>query len=50
MDDFGLRFSVVYSTLALLLIRETDDELRRATCRALNTMLAEVFRDQSTTA
>ena len=47
MDDFGLDFSIVYSTLALFLIRETDDELRRATCRALNSMLAEVFRDQS---
>src|SRR6188474_3263818 len=47
MDDFGLDFSIVYSTLALFLIRETDDELRRATCRALNSMLAEVFRDQA---
>lgn len=46
MDDFGLDFSVVYSTLALLLIREEDEELRRATCRALNTMFADIFADQ----
>jgi len=47
MDDFGLDFSIVYSTLALFLMRETDDELRRATCRALNTMIADVFREQA---
>ena len=46
MDDFGLDFSIVYSTLALVLIREEDEELRRATCRALNTMFADIFADQ----
>jgi predicted TIM-barrel fold metal-dependent hydrolase len=46
MDDFGLDFSIVYSTLALILIREEDEELRRATCRALNAMLADNFSDQ----
>jgi predicted TIM-barrel fold metal-dependent hydrolase len=43
MDDFGLDFSIVYSTLALLLIREENEELRRATCRALNKMFADIF-------
>jgi predicted TIM-barrel fold metal-dependent hydrolase len=46
MDDFGLDFSIVYSTLALVLIREENDELRQATCRALNTMFADIFADQ----
>ena len=46
MDDFGLDFSIVYSTVALLLIREPDEEIRRATCRALNTMFADIFSDQ----
>lgn len=46
MDDFGLDFSIVYSTLALVLIREEDEELRRATCRALNAMLADIFAEQ----
>jgi predicted TIM-barrel fold metal-dependent hydrolase len=46
MDDIGLDFSIVYSTHALRLTREVDEELRRATCRALNTMLAELYRDQ----
>ena len=47
MDEFGLDFSIVYSSLALMLIRETDEEMRRATCRALNTMFAELYRDQA---
>jgi predicted TIM-barrel fold metal-dependent hydrolase len=47
MDDFGLDFSVVYSTLALLITRLEDEELRRATCRALNVMFADIYRDQA---
>jgi predicted TIM-barrel fold metal-dependent hydrolase len=47
MDDFGLDFSIVYSTLALVLMREEDEELRRATCRALNMMFADIFADQA---
>ena len=47
MDDFGLDFSIVYSTLALGTTRIADEELRRATCRALNTMFADLFGDQS---
>lgn len=44
MDDFGIDFSVVFSTLALSFMRERDDELRRAACRALNEMFADIFR------
>ena len=47
MDDFGLDFSVVYPTLALVTMREDDEELRRGTCRALNVMFADNFRDQA---
>jgi predicted TIM-barrel fold metal-dependent hydrolase len=46
MDDFGLDFSIVYSTMGLGFIREPDDEVRRAICRALNEMLADLFADQ----
>jgi len=46
MDDFGLDFSIVYSTLALVILREENEELRRATCRALNAMFADIFSDQ----
>lgn len=47
MDEFGLDFSVVYSTLALNITRLADEELRRATCRALNVMFADIYRDQA---
>jgi predicted TIM-barrel fold metal-dependent hydrolase len=47
MDDFGLDFSIVYSTIGLGLIREPDEEMRRASCRALNTMAADMYRDQA---
>jgi hypothetical protein len=47
MDDLGLDFSIVYSSLGLMLIRETDEEMRRATCRALNSMFADIYSDQA---
>jgi predicted TIM-barrel fold metal-dependent hydrolase len=47
MDDFGLDFSIVYTTMGLGLIREPDDELRGAACRALNTMAADMYRDHA---
>lgn len=47
MDDFGIDFSVVYSTMALGITRLADEELRRATCRALNVMFADIFHDQA---
>ncbi len=47
MDDFGLDFSIVYSTLALLAIREDDEEIRRGVCRAINAMFADIFSDQA---
>lgn len=47
MDSFGLDFSIVYSTVALVVTRDDDEELRRALCRALNTMFADMFRDQA---
>jgi predicted TIM-barrel fold metal-dependent hydrolase len=47
MDDFGLDFSIVYPTLALGTMRDDDEEIRRGTSRALNTMYAEQFRDQA---
>ena len=44
LDSFGIDFSVVYPTLGLQLVREEDEELRRATCRALNLMLSDLLR------
>ncbi|MGO8916496.1 MAG: amidohydrolase family protein [Stellaceae bacterium] len=45
LDEFGIDFSIVYPTLGLQLIREEDEEMRRATCRALNVMLADLFAE-----
>jgi len=47
MDDFGLDFAIVYSTLVLNVARIDDEEMRRATCRALNVMFADLFADQA---
>jgi predicted TIM-barrel fold metal-dependent hydrolase len=47
LDSFGIDFSVVYPTLGLQIIREEDDEMRRATCRALNVMLADLFAEHA---
>jgi predicted TIM-barrel fold metal-dependent hydrolase len=43
MDELGLDFSILH-TSALHLNRFPDAEVRRAGCRALNTMRAEMFR------
>lgn len=44
LDDFGIDFALVYTTLGLFYISNPDEELRRATARALNLMNAEMFR------
>jgi predicted TIM-barrel fold metal-dependent hydrolase len=47
MDDFGLDFAIVYPTLALALMGDADDDIRRGSCRALNMMFAELFSGQA---
>jgi predicted TIM-barrel fold metal-dependent hydrolase len=44
LDDFGVDFALMYTTLGLVQSTVPDAELRRATCRALNIMNAEMFR------
>lgn len=43
MDELGLDFSVVYTSLGLPILDIPDTRLRRACCRALNQFQAEVF-------
>jgi predicted TIM-barrel fold metal-dependent hydrolase len=43
LDDFGVDFAIVYSTLGLVQATLPDDEMRPVLCRALNTMNAELF-------
>jgi len=45
MDEIGIDFSVIYTSMGLHVIRNPDEEVRRAGCRALNTMYADIFRD-----
>jgi predicted TIM-barrel fold metal-dependent hydrolase len=43
LDDLGIDFAVVYTTLGLSFINLPDEEMRRAICRALNKLNAETF-------
>jgi len=43
LDDFGIDFAVVYTSLGLFYISNPDTELRRAMARAVNRMNAEMF-------
>lgn len=48
MDELGTDFAIIYPTLGLYAVRAPDDELRRAVCRAINRMHADIFRDYAT--
>ena len=45
LDEFGIDFSVVYSTFGLVATGIEDEELRRALCRAINRCNADSHRD-----
>ncbi len=47
LDEAGIDFGIVYSTAVLPLMHQRNDELRCAGHRALNTMLADMFREVS---
>jgi predicted TIM-barrel fold metal-dependent hydrolase len=44
LDDFGIDFAMVYTSLGLFYVSNPDEELRRAVARAVNRMNAEMFR------
>jgi predicted TIM-barrel fold metal-dependent hydrolase len=44
LDALGIDFAHCYTTMGLAHLYLVDDELRQATCRALNTMYAEMFK------
>ena len=49
MDDLGIDFAILYPTLGLALPTIHNTDVRRAACRALNTMNAEIcsqYRDR----
>jgi hypothetical protein len=43
LEDLGLDFTVLYPGLGLTAMHLDDDEVRRATCRALNRMYSDLF-------
>lgn len=43
LDELGLALSIVYPTLGLFTVEIADEEVRRAGCRALNRMKADMF-------
>jgi predicted TIM-barrel fold metal-dependent hydrolase len=45
MDELGFDFAHCYTTLGLSHIHLTDEAARRASCRALNMLYAEMFAD-----
>jgi predicted TIM-barrel fold metal-dependent hydrolase len=47
LDEIGIDFSVVYTSMGLHVIRNPDEEIRRAGCRALNLMYSEIFHDHA---
>ncbi len=44
LDEFGIDFAMIYTTIGLPYVAHPDETLRRAMCRALNCMSAEMFR------
>ena len=44
LDEFGTDFIVLFPTVMLYNLGHADEELRRAACRASNTMNADLFR------
>ncbi len=44
LDDFGIDFALVYTSLGLFYVSNPDEELRRSVSRAVNRMNAELFR------
>jgi hypothetical protein len=47
LDELGSDFVVLYPGLGLVAPQVHDEEVRRAACRALNKMYADIFRDFS---
>jgi predicted TIM-barrel fold metal-dependent hydrolase len=43
LGEIGIDFAVVYPSMGLMLPRMPENELRQASCRALNTLLAREF-------
>jgi predicted TIM-barrel fold metal-dependent hydrolase len=45
LDEIGLDFTILYPTSTLFVVHIEDEELRRACCRAYNSMVSDLFRE-----
>src|SRR5215470_8840613 len=45
LDETGLDFTIIYPSIGMAAMHTSDEELRRVTCRALNTYHADIFRE-----
>src|SRR6185369_15637785 len=44
LDDFGIDFCVLYTSLGLFFVSNPDEEIRRGVSRAVNKMTADLFK------
>ncbi len=44
LDECGLDYAIIYTSIGLPFMSYRDDELRRSVCRALNVMYADLYR------
>lgn len=45
LEEIGIDYSILYSSVGLLAFAAADDEVRRGACRGLNTYLADLLDD-----
>jgi len=45
LDEMGLDYTIIYPSIGLFGLHTSDEEMRRVTCRALNTYHADIFRE-----
>jgi predicted TIM-barrel fold metal-dependent hydrolase len=45
LDEIGLDFTILYTSVGLACFAHPDDDIRRGSCRGLNTYLAEICAD-----
>src|SRR6185369_10649227 len=44
LDDFGIDFCVLYASLGLFFVSNPDEEIRRGVSRAVNKLIADLFK------
>jgi predicted TIM-barrel fold metal-dependent hydrolase len=45
LDQMGLDFTIIYPSIGMFALHLGDEEMRRAACRAFNSLQADIFRE-----